>query len=417
MPSRAGRGLPLLLALALLILAALPALPASAATAEAVKVTAEQATATFPTRISFTLSADTQQPVTAAETRYRAAYSQFTESVPATVSGGTHLDLSTSVDMQTHYLPPGVEIQYHWLLTLADGTTVETPVQSLLYMDTQHNWQHLTQGQVTLYYYAGSQQFGQQMVDTVTQAIQNLKSKLQVTADEPVHVVVFGSNSELAAALPPNSAEWIGGFANPELHLIVTGIAAGDTREVQRILSHESVHLITGQATENPYNAPPPWLDEGLASYYQTVSDPRLDQALQSAVRNGTLISLPALNASFPDDPNQALLSYGESRSIVQYIIEQLGQDKMTAMLNAFRDGVSYEQDVEIGLGMTQQQLDAAWKAWLGYKGDNPAGATGSTGPSGPSIPPQALIDAVLLVTLGGSLVVLYFRRRARSAT
>lgn len=387
----------------------------TAGAAEAVRVVSQQASANFPTSMSFALTADTEQPVTAAEIRYRAAFSPFTEAVPAKPSGGTHLDLTTKVDMQTHYLPPGVEIQYHWLLTLADGSTVSTPEQSLLYMDTQHNWLHLTEGQVTLFSYAGGQQFAQTMLTIVTQSIQQLKDKLHVTADEPVHVVVFGSNRELAAALPPNSAEWIGGFTNPELHLIVTGIAGGDTAEAQRILSHESVHLINGQATDNPFNSPPPWLDEGLATYYQTVSDPRLDNALRSAVRDGTLISLPALDASFPDDANLALQSYAESRSIVQFIIEQLGQDKMTALLNTFKDGVSYEQAVELGLGMTQQQLDTRWKAWLGYRGDRVAessGSSSSTPGAGPPGGEEAL--ALLVLAAAGVAGIVYFRRRAQ---
>lgn len=407
----------LLLLSLLLVSLALPAavfVPVAGA-AEAVRVVSQQASASFPTSMTFTLTADTEQPVVAAETRYRAAYSPFTEAVPATVSGGSHLDLTTKVDMQTHYLPPGVEIQYHWLLTLADGSTVTTPEQSLLYMDTQHNWLHLTAGQVTLFSYAGGQPFAQTMLNIVTQSIQQLKDKLHVTADEPVHVVVFGSNRELAAALPPNSAEWIGGFTNPELHLIVTGIAGGDTAEAQRILSHESVHLINGQATDNPFNSPPPWLDEGLATYYQTVSDPRLDRALRTAVQDGTLISLPALDASFPDDADQALLSYGESRSIVQFIIEQLGQDKMTALLDTFKNGVSYEQAVELGLGMTQQQLDTRWKAWLGYQGDRVADSPGTTNPTAGSGPPggeEAL--ALVVLATAGIAGTLYFRRRAQ---
>src|SRR6185312_736627 len=116
-----------------------------------------------------------------------------------------------------------------------------------------------------------------------------------------------------------------------------TGVDKGSDpmSEIERILSHEAVHLIVHQATENPFNEPPPWLDEGLATYYQAVADPRFGPVLQHAVSSGTLIPIKALNSSFPDDANQALQSYAESESIVNFILKTKGNDGMSALLHA----------------------------------------------------------------------------------
>jgi hypothetical protein len=229
-----------------------------------------------------------------------------------------------------------------------------------------------------------------------------------------VRVVLYGGTSDFASALPPNSAEWIGGFAEPEQHLVVTGIQPGSdaTTEVHRVLSHESVHLIVHQATANPFNTPPPWLDEGLATYFQTVQDTRFDPILQSAVRSGQLIPIRALNSSFPDDPNQALLSYAESESIVRFILEKQGNDRMSALLHAFQGGVSNDQAVQIAFGFSLDELDKEWKAWLGYGGDKQVAATinPGNGDSGPgqfvdnlaaSVGPEIGIGVAALLTLG----------------
>lgn len=365
-----------------------PVVPAAAA---GLTVAKQSATVDFPKTLEFDLVADAPQPATMVEVWYHPTYSPVTQVSRPTFSGGTHIDVKATIDMQVNYLPPGLDIVYRWRVTLKDGTILETPQQTVLYMDTRFQWSNASSGPVTVYYPKGQDQLGQQALSTTVQSITKFEQTFKISTVQPFHVVVYGSNSEFASALPPNSAEWIGGIAEPQLHLVLTGIqpGSGSATEVSRILSHESVHIVVGQVTNNPFNTPPPWLDEGLATYYQDVQDPRFPPALKNAVQSGQLIPVRALNSSFPDDPNQALLSYAESESIVDYIITQLGPDKMSALLQAFKGGVSYEQAVETGLGMTIDQLDMQWKAWLGYGGDKQISATIDTNHGGPGIGQQ----------------------------
>jgi hypothetical protein len=370
--------------------------PVGTTVAAGPQVSEDTATVDFPTKLTFHLVADAPQPVVSVETWYHAAYSPVTSVSRADFGGGVHVDVTSTIDMQLNYLPPGLDIDYRWRLTLQDGSVLETPNQTVLYMDTRYKWKTITQDPVTVYYFPGDESLGKEALDTTIQAINNLRQQFSITADEPVRVVLYGSSSDFASALPPNSAEWIGGFAQPDLHLVVTGVQPGSdaTTEIHRVLSHESVHLIVHQATDNPFNTPPPWLDEGLATYYQTVQDPRFPPILQSAVRSGQLIPIRALNSSFPDDPNQALLSYAESESIVQFILTKQGNDRMSALLHAYQGGVSNDQAVQIAFGFSLDELDKQWKAWLGYKGDQQVTATIDPSQDG-SHPGQAIDDFV----------------------
>ncbi|HEX5167286.1 MAG TPA: peptidase MA family metallohydrolase, partial [Thermomicrobiales bacterium] len=160
----------------------------------------------------------------------------------------------------------------------------------------------------------------------------------------------------------------------------------GAAREIRRMIPHEVSHLILHQATENPWNSPPNWLDEGLAVYNQETPDADLPGILDDAVDDGELIPVSALGASFPLDPDQAYLSYAESLSIVTYIVEELGESEMAELIAVFRDEVSYDEAVERSLGMSTEELDTAWKDWLGYQGDSqPASDAGE--------PPRPQID------------------------
>ncbi|HEX3721238.1 MAG TPA: hypothetical protein VHV31_00510, partial [Nitrolancea sp.] len=226
--------------------------PASAATGTATSLQVGQDTATvdFPTKLTFHLVADAPEKVVSVETWYHPAYSPVTTASHVDFSGGTHVDVTNAVDMQINYLPPGIDIVYRWRLTLQDGSVLESPDQTVLYMDTRHKWKTLTQGQVTVFYYPNDETDGKEALNTTVTAINNLKEQFKLTENEPVRVVLYASTSDFASALPPNSAEWVGGFAQPDLHLVVTGVdpGSGSTTEIHRILSHESVHLIVHQA-------------------------------------------------------------------------------------------------------------------------------------------------------------------------
>jgi len=387
-----------------------PVMPVAAAD---LAVSKQTATVHFPTKLEFDLVADAPQPVTNLEVWYHAAYDPVTEVSRVQVSGGTHIDTSSTIDMQLHYLPPGVDVVYRWRVTLQDGSILETPQQTVMYMDNRYQWSSATSGPVTVYYFQGDDSVGKEALNTTVQSVNKFEQTFNIKSVDPVRVLVYGSQNDFASALPPNSAEWVGGIAEPSLHLILTGIQSGSgaTSEVHRILSHETVHIVVGQVTDNPFNTPPPWLDEGLATYYQEVQDTRFPPTLNDAVNKGDLIPVRALDSSFPDDPNQALLSYAESESIVRFILTQKGADKMAALLNAYSKGVSNDAAVQMGLGISLDQLDSQWKQWLGYGGDKQVSPTASTDRQDPTLGSRindflAESESVIVIGLAGLLTI-----------
>src|SRR5260370_16743783 len=72
---------------------------------------------------------------------------------------------------------------------------------------------------------------------------------------------------------------------------------AGD--EIKRIIPHELSHLLLYQATRNPYNQPPAWMDEGLAVHNQETQDPAEEEALRQAAQAGNLLPLKPPPATF----------------------------------------------------------------------------------------------------------------------
>jgi hypothetical protein len=97
-----------------------------------------------------------------------------------------------------------------------------------------------------------------------------------------------------------------------------------------------------------------------LESQYKT--------SLDRAVSQGKLLSLKTLSSNFPADPNQATLSYAESYSVLKYLIDTFGRDKMAALLNVFKGGATYDGALKTVYGIDTDGLDAAWQGSLGVK-------------------------------------------------
>lgn len=365
----------------------------------------------FPERIIFNVDIDAPEPVEQLELRYQPVFSEVSHAERPDFEPGSDISTSVELDLRTSYLPPGIDVQYRWIATLESGEQLETEQQQFFFNDNRYDWQELTEGPVSIYHYAGGPGFAELAMDVTHRTIDQFGSDFDVQMDDPINIILYESVSDFQGALPYNSSEWIGGFADPEQNLIVAGISPGDgaASEMGRMLTHEVVHLLVHQATLNPFNSAPRWLDEGLAVNYQEVQEDRFRQVLDAAVDEGRLIPLPALRSSFPSDSDLAVQSYAQSESVLQFLIEEYGHESIASVLEAYRGGVSHAEATEIGMGMTLEEIDEEWKDWLDYDGDTTGASPGE--PASPGMADRVedvLVNFGLMpvLVIGGAVVI-----------
>ncbi len=367
----------------------------------------------FPQQITFNLEIDSPEPVQRLELRYQPVFADAASAErPDFEQGATSISTSYELDLRTRYLPPGIDVDYRWIITLESGEILETEQERFFFIDNRYDWQVKTEDLVSIYYYDGGSGFGDLAMDVTNRTIERFGSDFDVQIDEPINIVIYGSVSDFQDALPYNSPEWIGGFADPGQNLIVAGISPGEgaATEMGRMLTHEVIHLLVAQATWNPFNSAPRWLDEGLAINYQEVREERFRRVLDLAVDEGRLIPLPALRSSFPSDPDLAIQSYAQSESVVEFLIENYGHEAIASILDAYSEGVPHSEAVVVGMGMTLEEIDDEWTAWLGYDGDA-AGVDHTEAPS-PGTMEQtedmlANFGLMPILVIGGAIVVI----------
>jgi hypothetical protein len=107
---------------------------------------------------------------------------------------------------------------------------------------------------------------------------------------------------------------------------------------------------------------------------------------LNEAIESNTLISVRSISSSFSADSDLASLSYAESYSLVDFILDQYGEEKMSQLVDIFTEGAYYDDALQEALGVDTDGLENAWRAWLGAP-PRPTAAEGTPQMSQPSAP------------------------------
>jgi len=143
-------------------------------------------------------------------------------------------------------------------------------------------------------------------------------------------VILYNTKPDMDGAIPFTSAtsrrELItAGQAYSEHDLV---LVLGVGRDIIRTVAHELTHLITHQLADNPYRQIPAWLNEGLSMYAEGDLYGEYKRALENAIRQDRLFSVKQMT-TMPGRPEDVILLYGQSHSLVKFLIERYGPDKM----------------------------------------------------------------------------------------
>jgi hypothetical protein len=326
------------------------------------------AEAEFPLRLNFNLSAHSSVNITDIRLCYtvdRASFAEVVSEVYIEFAPSTAVDVSWALEtLKFGGLPPGSTVKYWWQVKDASGKKVETAPAQVRYDDLRYPWRNLTEGKVTIYWYEGDDSFARELMSAAQQALKRLAEDTGAHPEKPVELYIYASTSDLRGAMV-YPQEWWGGVTFTRYSIISIGIAPSDINWGKTTIAHELTHLVINQMTLNPYNSPPTWLDEGLAMYTEGGLELAYTLYLNQAIAEGRLISVQSLSSPFSAYAEEATLSYAQSYSLVEFLITTYGQRKMLELLDAFREGSSYDGALERVYGFDMDGLDSLWREYV----------------------------------------------------
>ena len=367
----------------------------------------------FPSTITFSLEAEAATDITDIDLVYRMSGESLipvSSRVDVDFIPGQLVAASWTWDMlETGGLPPGMEIDYWWLIEDAAGHELQTSPATIAFDDLSHEWRSLASDQVSIFWYEGDLSFVQELVDAADEALERLAVEIGVVLEQPVKIYIYASSGDLRDALV-YPQEWTGGIAFPGYGIVIIGISPDNLAWGNRAIAHEMGHLVVHQALSGFYGQLPVWLDEGLAMDAEGELRSDLQTLLNEAIAHDTLFSVRSISSSFPTDPDEARLCYAESYSLVQFLIDTYGSGKMLNLLAVFNEGNTYDDAMLEVYGFNVDGLNAAWRGSLGL-GPQPSPIPGGDASGFPALY-IALVATVVILSVLPIYLALSFRRR-----
>ena len=266
---------------------------------------------------------------------------------------------------QSGSLPPGATIWWRWRYTDESGNENVSDQQTITWLDSEHNWKTISADKLNLHWYSGEQSFADDLLNAAKNGLLFNETKSGLTADTPIDLYIYANTNDLKDAVLYEPS-WTGGQAFPDHDIVIIGIAQSDLEWGRDAIVHEITHVLVGHLTFSCLGGVPTWLNEGLAVFSEGELDQSSQRQLDNAVRDDTLLTVRSLSAGFSEVASKAYLSYSQSYSIVNFLIETYGQNKMTELLTYLRDGSTIDDSLITTYGFDVEGLDDAWRKSIG---------------------------------------------------
>ncbi len=360
-----------LFSLLVLIVLGFGSTPVMASAPASITVQQNQAIIRFPEKVTFQARFEASSSITAITLEYGTneltcgdvvakAFPQFRP--------GRQVSVEWTWDMrQSGSLPPGETLWWRWRLVTAEGQETLIDRQTVTWLDSQHAWQTLTQGNIALHWYSGDRAFAKTLLNAAVQGLQRLETDAGIRLDRQVNIYIYATTADMRDAVLYEPG-WTGGIAFPENGIVIIGISPRQLEWGLSTIVHELSHVVIGAVTFSCLGSMPTWLSEGLAVYSEGELDPTSQAQLERAIRNDTLLSVRSLSGPFSEVPDRAYLSYSQSYSIVRFLLETYGREKMNALLVAIREGQTIDAALLQVYGFDVEGLEREWRAAVGAK-------------------------------------------------
>ncbi len=343
-------------------------IPSAVSAATDIKLLDSSTEADFPNLLTFNVRAESSSPITRIRLRYQVdkkVYAPtFAEAWPA-IQPARNIEANWSWDMRKGPLPPGARVTYWWVIEDNAGNKLITPKNNITFDDTRYKWQKVSDQNINIYWYQGSRSFADDLLKAAVAAKERLENDTGAILDKSVYIYIYANYSDLQGSIVAPD-EWTGGVAYRGFTIISIGISPNNLSWGKKAVAHELGHLLTQQVTVSPYGEVRPlWLDEGLAMHAEGEQSEADKKELLRSIEDGRIATLLSLSSPFPAGPQDAYFAYAQSQSVIEYLINTYGKDKINRLLVLLNEGYGMDDALTSVYGFDLSGLDEAWLKYM----------------------------------------------------
>jgi hypothetical protein len=339
----------------------------------------------FPNGVNFSLSFHSDVDLSKLKVTFRYTIPPEGASVyeEPECNGGTKVQCTYNLKSGPKlFLVPGANVNYYWQVDDDAGNSVKTQPATFVYDDTRFDWKSMTEGNLTVFYYAGDESDVRSLLQTGIEGLQRMEQLLNTQVGFPVKVFLYDSAEDMRpAAMSSSESPERGVITLGEVFFSDTAVVAQDVRP-EDVMRHELAHIVVRQAVKGPFGNLPAWLDEGTAMYAQSGLLSNEKRALESAIESDEVLSLRAMSsASLGRTSVNVSLFYGQSWSVISFLVDDYGEATFAKLFATFKEGSTVDRALEQVYGFDQDGLENAWRESVGLPAKEATGQQGQTTP------------------------------------
>ena len=323
----------------------------------------------FPDGLHFDVTITGPVEIAEARVRFRVLGEQVTRNAPLEFEPGRRVQagLLVRTDTAQRYIPPGAEIEYSIDVTDATGARTESATERTVFLDPRFEWSRLDAPGVYLLYYGGQEGRARRALEAAQDALVQMSDLMGIEERDTLRLTVYNTISAMRDALPPRSVVQEGTLVTEGISFGDTGVVLllGGNPEVEGVAAHETVHFLMRFAVGRGASLVPAWLNEGLAEYANPFPSFSFQNVFSRRLYDNTLLPLTSLTSP-PGRPEDTLLMYGQSESVVTYMIETYGEEPMRELLRGLRDSLPIDDALIAAYGIDRTGLEQEWRSRIG---------------------------------------------------
>jgi LPXTG-motif cell wall-anchored protein len=372
------RLLALVLVAALVSVSAASLLTSRAGSATAIEVVSQNAANRFPDGIQFSVFLSSDSDIQDVRLRFRILPDGVNATARPQCTTGRSVNCNATVGSTAqNYMVPGAKIVYSWEASDAGGARVQSAEQTVSYDDDRFRWDSINEGNLTVFFYFGDLESQRNVLRVAQETIGRMSDLLNTQVDFPINIWVYRTAQEMQPAVASRRGQ------GPDTSVQTLGeVGASDTALVSRdtdflnIVRHELAHIVTRAGTRSHIVEIPVWINEGLSTYSQRELLPNEEQALRLAIQRNRVLPITSLGTSARGSSGDVSLFYGQSGSLVAFLIQSQGDDKFGELIAALaRDTV--DNALKAVYGYDLLGLENEWRRSVGL----PPASTSGPGP------------------------------------
>lgn len=232
---------------------------------------------------------------------------------------------------------------------------------------TNFEWQYIQSEHFDIYFTEGGLGIAEFTAKVAEESYKLLSKDLRYELVERIKILVYNSHNDFGQTnvdlSPPE--ESVGGFTEFFKNRVVIPYE-GEWEKFRHVIHHELTHAVMLQMV---YGAGaqsiiagltqfqmPLWLIEGLAEYESRGWDIESDMFMRDATLNGYIPPVPFLNG---------FLAYKGGQSVLAYIAERYGDEKIGELLGKVKINKSLDRGLEGSIGIDTEELTERWHRYL----------------------------------------------------